>query len=318
MFNSVPQRFLVYQASHGFGVELFLLETAFEIARTLNRTLVLPPMPELETTNYRYSLDEYFRLDTDWPWISTQQFFEQHTKAIDLVFQVVPQYRKEYSSSEIRRLHPVWLDHIDGLIGFTKIQFQTDEVRRLQIERPLTLSEVRGCFDSDYRVIGISYINGLLEDVSELVDEASIRNSASLLRHVPVTVHDRFLTLAEEFAGEEPYAAIHWRRGHHMREVVKILENLDLPTAEAMMGFAGETATQIVVATDSGLEEFKHFNGRKIRSFRHNDPHVNALVDMALCIGADRFVGTWASAFSAYVGYARRAAGHLPDTTVCL
>jgi hypothetical protein len=318
MFNSVPQRFLVYQASHGFGVELFLLETAFEIARTLNRTLVLPPMPELETTNYRDSLDEYFRLETDWPWISAQQFFEQHGKAIDLVFQVVPRYRKEYSSSEIRRLHPVWLDSIEGLTGFAKMQFQTDEVIRLQIERPMTLSEVRGSFSSDYKVIGISYLNGLLEDVSGLVEAVSLKNSAYLLRHVPVTLQDRFLTLAHGFAGEEPYTAIHWRRGHHMREVVKILENQDLPTAEAMMGLAGETATQIVVATDSGLEDFKHFSGRKIRSFRHNDPQVNALVDMALCIGADRFVGTWASAFTAYVGYARRAGGHLPETTVCL
>jgi hypothetical protein len=318
MFNSLPQKFLVYQASHGFGVELFLLETAFEIARTLNRTLVLPPMPELETTNYRDSLDEYFRLDTDWPWISTQQFFEQHGKTIDLVFQVVPRYRKEYSSSEIRSLHPVWLDIIDGLTGFAKIQFQTDEVIRLEIERPLTLSEVRSCFNSDYRVIGISYINGLVEDVSGLVEEASIGNSANLLRHVPVTLHERFLTLAHGFAGEEPYTAIHWRRGHHMRKVVKILENLDLPTAEAMIRFAGQTATQIVVATDSGLEDFKHFSERKIRSFRHKDPQVNALVDMALCIGADRFVGTWASTFTAYVGYARRAGGHLPETTVCL
>lgn len=318
MFNSVPQRFLVYQASHGFGVELFLLETAFEIARTLNRTLVLPPMPELETTNYRHSLDEYFRLDTDWPWISAQQFFEQHGKVIDLVFQVVPQYRKEYSSSEIRKLHPVWLDNIDGLIGFAKGQFQTQKVIRQQIERPLTLSEVSGCFNSDYKVIGISYINGLVEDVSGLVEEVSIRNSANLLRHVPVTLHERFLTLAHGFAGGEPYTAIHWRRGHHMREVVKLLENLDLPTAEAMMASAGENGTQIIVASDSGLEEFKHFNGRRIRSFRHDDPHVNALVDMALCIGANRFVGTWASAFTAYVGYARRVRGHLPETTVCL
>jgi hypothetical protein len=318
MPEPASERFLIYQPNHGFGVELFLLETAFEIARTLERTLVIPPMPDLETNNYREGLDGYFRLNSDWPWISTEQYIASHDNVIDLVFQILPRYRKEYRSPEIRRLHPVWLNNIERLTSFQRMGFQIGEVQRLELDRSMTLSEVGSIFDTDHPMIGLSYINGLVESIRALVEEA-IRNPKRLLRHVPALSQDSFLKMARSFAGDEPYTALHWRRGYHLQEVAKILDDAELPTAQAMLRLVPDNSSQIIVASDCGLDEFNGMRGeRNIRSFRHANPQVNAVVDLTLCIGADRFVGTRASTFSAYVAYSRDARCHLKDSTVLL
>jgi len=318
MRELVSERFLTYQPNHGFGVELFLLETAFEIARTLQRTLVIPPMPDLETNNYRQGLDRYFRLKTDWPWISMEEYIASHNNVIDVAFQILPSYRKEYGSPEIRRLHPVWLDNIERLTSFRCMGLQTSEVRRLEIDHSMTLSEVRSILNTDDTLIGLSYINGLVESIRVLVEDA-ITKTEPLLHHVPTLSQDLFLQMACSFAGDGPYTALHWRRGYHLKEVAKILGDAELPTTQAMLGFVPPDAGQLIIASDSGVDDFKYLAGdRNIHTFRHPNPQVNAVVDIALCVGADRFIGTQASTFSAYVAYSRSAQGHLKTSTVLL
>jgi hypothetical protein len=313
MTESASKRFLLYQPNHGFGMELFLLETAFEIAQALDRTLVLPPMPDLETTKYRRGLDNYFRLDTDWRWVSTEQYRATCGDHIDLVFHIAPLYRKEYTTPVIRDLHPVWLDNIERLTSFVKMGFRVGEVRRLQVERPLSLTEISRTFEDERPSIGLSYINGLAEVANKRFEAATIRpvnSDGSMLRHVPTAVRDDYRALAHSFTGAEPYAALHWRRGQNIQQVAKILENVELPTMEAMVRSIPADIHQIIVATDVGLEDFKEFGeGRRFRSFRHEDPQVNAVVDLALCIEADLFVGVDVSTFSTYVAYVRRARG---------
>jgi hypothetical protein len=270
-------------------------------------------MPDLETTKYRRGLDDYFRLDTDWPWVSTEQYRAMYGDNIDLVFHITPLYRVEYASPVIRDLHPVWLDNIERLTSFVKMGFRVGDVRRLQVDRPLRLNEVSHTFADERPSVGLSYIHGLVEIANTRYEAAARRpvNSDELiLRHVPTAVRDNYLRLAHSFAEPERYAAIHWRRGQNIQQVAKILENAELPTAEAMIRAIPADIHQVIVATDVGLEAFSDFiDGYRIRSFRHEDPQINAVVDMALCIDADLFVGVDTSTFSTYVAYVRRARG---------
>lgn len=321
MFEPASKRFLLYQPNHGFGVELFILESAFEIARTLNRTLVLPPMPDLETTKYRRSLDSYFRLDTNWRWISTGQYRAMHGDNIDLIFHIMPRYRKEYISSKIRELHPVWLDNIEHLTSFAKMGFTIGDVRPLQVDQPMQLAQISHTFDDERVAVGISYIHGMVETVNrkiEIVTQALENLNRFILRHVPTSLQNQYQCLAHAFAGDEPYAALHWRRGYHIQNVAKVLENAELPTVEAMINAIPAGIRQVIIATDVGLEDFKYFSSDyRIRSFRHKDPQVNAVVDIALCIDANYFIGVDASTFSTYIAYVRYSRG-LRTSTVLL
>lgn len=318
MSQPAAGRFLIYQPNHGFGVELFILETAFEIARTLNRTLVLPRMPELETTIYRHSLDSYFLLDTDWAWLSTEQYCEAYGSGIDLVFHIIPWYRQEYTSAEIRDLHPVWLDNIEHLTSFTRMGFDCGDVTQLDIRQPMTFSELARRLESEQPMIGISYIHGLVEGVSEVVEQAIMKRSHRL-HYVPTAPQQSYLEMARAFAGDAPYNALHWRRGHHLEQVARMLDGATLPAAEEMMRLALGDGSPVIIATDVGLDELRPLSGgRELRSFRHEDRQVNAVVDMALCINASRFIGTDASTFSAYIAYARYARGCAPESTVLL
>lgn len=318
MSQSAAGRFLIYQPNHGFGIELFLLETAFEIARTLNRTLVLPLMPELETTIYRHGLDSYFLLETDWAWLSAEQYREAHGSGIDLVFHVIPWYRQEYTSAEIRDLHPVWLDNIEHLTSFTRMGFDYGEVTRLDIHRPVTLPEIARRLESERPMIGISFIHGLVDGLSEVVEQA-IRKRSHRLQYVPTVPQQAYLEMARAFAGDAPYNALHWRRGHYLEQVARMLEGAALPAAEEMLRLAMGDGSPVIVATDVGLDELRPLSGGlDLRSFRHEDQQVNAVVDMALCINAKRFIGTDASTFSAYIAYARCALGCAPESTVLL
>jgi hypothetical protein len=196
--------------------------------------------------------------------------------------------------------------------------FQVRELRSLEVERAMSLSQVRASFETDQRLIGLSYINGLVESVHTSVEETII-HPEKLLLHVPTILQDRYLDVAHSFAGDQPYTALHWRRGYHLKEVAKILGDLELPTAEAMMELVPKRVREVIVATDSGLDEFSAIRGtRNIRSFRHDDPQVNAVVDLALCIGANQFIGTRASTFSAYVDYSRRARHYSRESTILL
>lgn len=317
---SASERFLLYQPNHGFGIELFLLESAFEIARALNRTLVIPPMPDLETTKYRRGLDDYFKLDTEWPWVSTEQYRATYGDNIDLVFHIAPLHRVEYSSPVIRDLHPVWLDNIEHLTSFVKMGFRVGDVRRVQVDRPLRLDEISHAFEDERTSVGLSYIHGVVEIANTRYEATAHRPADSdelALRHVPTAVRDKYLRLAHSFAGAGRYAAVHWRRGQNIQQVAKILEDAELPTAEAMMRAIPADIRQIIVATDVGLEAFKDAgDDYRIRSFRHEDPQINAVVDMALCIGADLFVGVDTSTFSTYIAYVRRARGRRASTVL--
>ena len=314
--ESKQDRFLIYQPNHGFGVELFLLETAFELAKTLDRTLVLPPMPDLETLNYRRSLDSYFQIKTNWPWISTEKYRRLYPDTIDQVYHIVPFYRPEYSSTEARNLHPVWLDNIDRLTSFAAMGFKLGEVTRLEVYRPMTLAGVARAFDSDAAAIGISYINGIVVEVNQKIEPQNI--DFMRLQHIPTCVSDKYLDMARAFAGDSSYAALHWRRAYHIKEMAQLLENTQLPTLATMLDYVPRSLRNLIVASDvdvSGADLC--FGDRMVRSFRDHDPQTNAVVDMSLCVAADSFIGVRASTFSTYIAFVRQVNG-LTGSTVLL
>ena len=144
-------------------MELFLLNTAFTIAATLDRTLIIPPMPDLETTNYRCGLDHYFALDTDLPWISTPDFLARYGSGINAAFKVIPEYREEYTSPVIRTLHPVWTDCIENLTGFKQMGFDLRRVVPVHVSRRMRRVKSHTAFACAEPVIALSFINGILD-----------------------------------------------------------------------------------------------------------------------------------------------------------
>jgi len=309
------QRFLIYQPTHGLGVELFLLNTAFTIAATLDRTLIIPPMPDLETTNYRCGLDHYFALDTDLPWISTPEFLARYGSGIDAAFKVIPEYREEYTSPVIRTLHPVWTDCIENLTGFKQMRFDVRRVVQVHVSRRMTRGEIATAFACAEPVIALSFINGILDETTRL-DEPPIGIS---IPHVPTRIREPYISMARSFIGTNGVAALHWRRQYNIKKMAKFLENGKLPTAKEMMDNVPSAAQQLLVASDTRIDALRRFATHKqLRRFRHQDPQVNAVVDMALCANAEWFIGTYASTFSFYVAYMRSALGAEPASTVLL
>jgi hypothetical protein len=309
------QRFLTYQPIHGFGVELFLLGTAFTIAATLGRTLIIPPMPDLETTNYRRGLDHYFVLDTDLRWISTPEFLARYGPSIDTAFQVLPEYREEYASPTIRALHPVWTDCIEHLTGFKRMGFDLHQVVPVRVSRRMALAEIATAFACADPVIALSFINGITHETTRL-DHPPI---GIRIPHVPTIIREQYASMAQSIIQSHSTAAIHWRRQYHIKKMAKLLENGRLPTAKQMMSHVPSAAEQLLVASDTRIDALRRVAKEKpLRRFRHPDPQVNVVVDIALCANARWFIGTYASTFSFYVAYMRSALGAHAESTILL
>jgi hypothetical protein len=309
------RRFLIYQATHGFGVELFLLGTAFSIAATLGRTLIIPLMPDLETTNYRRGLDHYFALNTVSPWISTPDFLRRFGPTIGTTFQVIPKYRNEYKSGTIRALHPVWTDCIESLTGFKRMGFELHRIIPVGVSRCIPLSNIPNVFASTDPVIAISFINGITDEPT-MVDRPPIGIS---IPNIPTAIREPYISMALSFLKTDAVAALHWRRRHHIKTMASLLGNGRLPTAKEMVNHVPSTAHELLVASDTRVDALRRVaRGRLVRQYRNHDPQVNAVVDMALCANSKWFVGTYASTFSFYVAYLRSARGAHPETTILL
>ena len=312
----MPQsRFLVYQPSHGLGVELFLLETAFAIAGVLERILVIPLLPDLETTRFRRGLEHYFTLDSTHHWISTPEFLGKYSPVIDLTFQVIPEYRAEYRSSTVRALHPVWTDNIEHLTALTRMGFAPKRVVVTSIRRSMTLAEIATVFASTEPVIALSFLNGITDDIPSFEDSPFDDN----VKHVPYKIQERYVDMARSFVKAEHVAALHWRRRHHIKTMAALMQGATLPSAKKMIQHVPASAVQVIVASDARINGLRRCAaGKELRQFHHSDPQVNAVVDMALCINAEWFIGTHASTFSFYIAYARSAGGIPRNKTVLL
>jgi hypothetical protein len=306
---------LVYQPNHGLGVELALVHHAARLGRLLDRTVVLPLVPILETLQYQGGLEEYFELPGDLDWISTAAFRQRHGGQIDQLYQLLPHWRPDYWSSVVRDLHPVWLQNIRRYTYFSLAGLGVRRVSRQVIARPLTAEAARERFATDATTIGFTYLHSVL--TGDPAHQLQHNNHFYWLDDAPPHPRTDFLEAVELALGGRPNLALHIRRAN--LEMARIISGVELPPITAFQERIPADPGLVYVATDvdAVLEEIcqKLPDARRIRT-----GHItrDAVLDLSACALAEHFIGTHFSTFSHYIVHARSRLGRDPSTTVLL
>jgi len=309
------RRLLVYQPNHGLGVELALVDTAARLGRLLDRTVVLPLVPILDTVQYQGGLEEYFELHPDVDWIPTSEFRQRHHGEIDHLYHLLPHWKPDYWRKVVRDTHPVWLRNIRHYDYFSRVGLRVRDVSLHAFRRPLRPETALELFSSDAPVIGFSYVHSLI------ADEAS--------RPPPDDDHFHWLTLApphprkelledvELALGGVPDVALHVRRAN--QEMALAIDGTVLPPIPAYCELVPVGAERVYVATelDATFDKVRQTvpGARRIRTGHETR---DAAVDIAACALAERFVGTHCSTFSMYIIHARASLGKEPSSTTLL
>ena len=303
------EKYILYQPLHGLTVELHMLEMAMLLGELLDRTVVLPIIPNLETQVYRKGLNFYFNIPDSFRWISNDMFY-QTRKKIDVTFRIIPHYKKEYNSNAIKNTHPVWLDGIHNSPYFEIIGYNQNKVKTISLNYQLDKTTVLELFETDEEVIAFSYINGLLDD--SFYRRNISRDSYKYYRTTPSTPSNIFMDKAKEMIANREFAAVHWRRGMNMDVVIKELWKKDaLPDAPDVQKHIPEKYSLLFLATD--VDGYLFDPEQKYTYINHgcyaDEPNDRAMMDMSMCILSDFFVGNYYSAFSRYIYHSRCALG---------
>lgn len=307
-------KYLLYQPNHGLGMELHIFHTAARVAAALDRTLVVPRLPRLETNTYEAGLDEYFDISPAVHWVSHRRFLELSKGVVEHIIKVVPNYRPEYRSELNRSWHPVWLRNIMDYPYFEQVGCSTRRVTQIDLEHNLDLEEVRRLFASDGQALGITYMNGLLSDEAEF---PVVPDDDFAGRHLTPTGPSRqYVAQVKSWSGGLPFQAVHIREGY--RDLVMDVSGVRIPkTTEFIHHLGKEMPTYVATDVDSVFLDLK---GTLAAAGRVGaaEPVAQAVTDMAFCIAADTFIGTHFSTFSQYISHVRKEQGKSDDTTVLL
>jgi hypothetical protein len=310
----VSRGLLVYQPNHGIGVELAMVHHAARLARLLDRTVVLPLLPILETQRYQGGVEDYFDGPTGFDWITTAEFVQRHGGEIHQLFSLLPQWQPEYRSKVVRDRHPVWLDNINRHPYFELAGMRVQDVTRLTVEAPLTADAARRMFASEAPVIGFSYLHSLVERNSTYEEPD---NDPSWHGDVPAQPRAEFLQAAELALGGRPTVALHIRRGS--QDNARAIHGLELPSLAEFEAHVPAGADLVYVATD--VADAYHDVRQRIPDARHIETgHFtrDAVLDLSACVLAERFVGTDYSTYTQYVLHARTKRGLPRESTVLL
>ncbi len=309
------RRLLVYQPNHGLGMEMALLDAAVRLGRLLDRAVVLPLLPILETLEYQGGIEQYFHLDPDVDWISTREFRRQYGGEIGHLFHLLPHWRPEYGSKINRDLHPVWLRNIHHCEYFPRVGLSVREVSRHAFRRALRPEAVRQIFSTSVPAIGFSYINGLLAEESPLTPPPD--DDFRWLTYAPPHPRRELLATVEQALGSTPDVALHVRRAN--LEMARAISGIELPPISAYCELVPADARTVYVATDVD-STFDEVRKELPQACRIRTGHItrDAVIDIAACTLAGRFIGTHCSTFSMYIVHARSRLGHEPSSTTML
>jgi len=306
--------FLVYQPNHGIGVELAMVHHAARLARLLDRTVVLPLLPILETQEYQGGIEEYFEPPSGFDWISTREFCERYGGEIHQLFSLLPEWQPEYRSKVIRDRHPVWLDNIHRHPYFELAGMRVREVTQLTITEPLEPAAAQAMFSADTPMLGFSYLHSLVPGNSTYEEPDA---DPRWVEDVPPLPRAEFLRAAELVLGGRPNVAMHIRRGS--LDNARAIHGVELPGVASFLAHVPSDAELVYLATDvpSVRDEVRATlpDARQIET-----GHVtrDAVLDLSACVLADQFVGTDYSTFTRYVLHARTNLGRSPNSTVLL
>jgi hypothetical protein len=306
---------LVYQPNHGLGVELALVDTAARLGRLLDRTVVLPLLPILDTLDYQGGVEEYFELHPEVDWISTSEFRQRYHGEIDHLFHLLPHWKPDYWSKVVRDTHPVWLRNIRHYDYFSRVGLRVREVSVHAFRRPLPLQTAAEVFSTDAPVIGFSYIHSLLADDAPRTPPDD--DHFHWLTCAPPHPRGELLEAVELLLGRVPDVALHVRRAN--QEMALAISGTVLPPIPAYCELVPAGAELVYVATelDAAFDQVRQKlpDARRITTGHHLR---DAAIDIAACALAERFIGTHCSTFSMYVVHARSSLGKEPSSTTLL
>ncbi len=306
---------LVYQPNHGLGVEMALVDTAARLGRLLDRTVVLPLLPILETLEYQGGVEQYFQMHPDVDWISTEEFRWRHEGEIDHLFHLLPHWKPDYWSKVVRDLHPVWLRNIRRCDYFSRVGLRVRDASLHAFRRPLSPRTAQELFSSNAPVIGFSYIHSLLADDASRAPPPD--DHFHWLDYAPTHPRDELLAAVESILGGIPDVALHVRRAN--QEMARAIDGVELPPIPAYCELVADDAGLVYVATelDAAFDEVRQKvpDARRIRTGHETR---DAAIDIGACALAERFVGTHCSTFSMYIVHARAGLGKEPNSTTLL
>lgn len=308
------RRFLVYQPNHGLGIEMAMVHHAARLARVLDRTVVLPLLPILETQVYQGGLEEYFEPPPGVDWISTAEFREKCGGRVDLLFSLMPQWQEEFRTQVIRDRHPVWLDNIMRHPYFALAGLEVGKVERHTIDTQLDHDTARSTFACDVRTVGFTYLHSLIRGNSTYEDPDL---DPAWHTDVPPYPREEFRRGVELVLGRRPTVALHIRRGS--QDNARAIHNYELPGTAAFLAEIAMDSELVYLATD--VAEVRDEVRAAIPDVRHIETgHFtrDAVLDLSACMLAERFVGTDYSTFSRYVLHGRTMLGRPPESTVLL
>jgi hypothetical protein len=307
-------RLIVYQPNHGIGVEMALVDAAARLGKLLDRTIVLPQLPILDTLDYQGGIDEYFELNPDMNWVSTEELLRRGA-VIDRLFHLIPYWKPDFKRQIVRDLHPVWVRNISRYEYFPAVGLRVREVSRREIHHPLCPETVREMFASDAPVIGFSFINGLIAD--NVSRSSPPDDKFRWLDYAPPHPRREFLEAVKVLLGQVPDIALHVRRAN--QEMARAIDGTELPPIAAYCEYISPDIKLAYIATE--MNEVFHEISQKVPAARRitTGHHIrDAVLDIAACTLAERFVGTHCSTFSMYIVHARSSIGKDPGTTVLL
>ncbi|MEW8030294.1 MAG: hypothetical protein AB2806_21465 [Candidatus Thiodiazotropha sp.] len=310
-------RYILYQPMHGIAVEIHILEIMRHLARILDRIIVLPKLPVLESMNYEEDLSYYFEIPKKELWISTSEFLDLGFQEIDELYHVIPRYRAEYNNQLVKELHPVWLKLIEQFLYFQELDFSIKKISPITLYNPLCENDVKSNFNNSAQVIAISYVNGIIDDA--LISNDNDVDEFIHHQMTPNQPHKRFLKIAQSFMLNKEYTAVHWRRGANAETMANKFWNKPLAEISEYYKYIPEHCERIYLATDTrGVEFAPPSRSLLISKYYCDSPNRNAVVDMCGCILADKFIGSQFSTFSNYIYHSRTMIGKSVNTSILL
>lgn len=296
----MTDRLLYYIPNHGLGMELYTLEDAVQLACLLDRTLVVPRIPHLETHTLDNGLESYFDIDHSIRWISTTQAMKR--PIVDTVYRILPYYRPTFTSESNRSLHPVWVDNIVNYSYFKHLGLTISHVDTVTLPNAMTKAQALATFLPDDESIGLTFINGL---VPSLIPAADRQHTFAGRLAIPTKPNSLYIEEARRRYIPKIDVAFHVRRGN-LQTVARQLHGTRLPSIEAYLNSATLTdSTTIYVATDSP-DILSHFPPQTVSTDRtYGSPTDQVVRDIAVCISARYFVGTKLSTLSSYIYHCR-------------
>lgn len=295
----MKNKYMMFQPMHGIAVELQVIETAAKIAKILNRILVLPKVPILETLQYELGFEEYFDFPNNFEYISTNEFLKLY-QHIDKEFHIIPKYKKEYLNENVGALHTTWLSLIHNSDYYSILELEIKKKIEVSLMNPISLKDVEKIFACNDEVIAFNYINGLLE-----TKEYPFKFSKDFFKGYYTTPTPKKLIYIDNL---DNYTSVHWRRGANVIEVSKELWGIKLPSYDKVKNKI-ETK-KIYISTDTPKDLLKFQNDFIVIDKPQIDsPTLSAIYDINASIEADVFIGNIYSTFSNYIYHCRLEKG---------